>query len=40
MTGVGQRGSYAVGRERRERILDAAQRRFRDKGFAATALSA
>ncbi|MFH8252024.1 TetR/AcrR family transcriptional regulator [Microbacterium sp. B2969] len=39
MTDSSPRGSYTVGRERRERILDAAQRRFRDAGYAATSLA-
>ena len=33
------RGTYSVGRERRQRILDAASDRFRDAGYAATSLA-
>ncbi|WP_171013229.1 TetR/AcrR family transcriptional regulator [Microbacterium sp. 2FI] len=35
----GARGSYSSGRDRRERILDAATRRFADGGYAQTSLA-
>ncbi|MGK9220047.1 MULTISPECIES: TetR/AcrR family transcriptional regulator [unclassified Microbacterium] len=38
-SGARKRGSYAVGRERRERILDAASARFAENGYSRTSLA-
>ncbi|WP_394554884.1 TetR/AcrR family transcriptional regulator [Agromyces sp. MMS24-JH15] len=39
MVSTGRRGSYAVGRDRRERILDAASARFTHEGYSQTSMA-